>query len=76
MDSLVFDNANSLQCPTSYELARRLVQAAEPPYTDPYVRWCDRENPRGSTYVDHFTLSSPPQAVGHSECSRKSIIYL
>src|SRR6266567_1291541 len=24
---------------------------------DPYARWCDRENPRGSTYVDHATRS-------------------
>jgi len=25
--------------------------------TDPYARWCDRESPRGPTYVD-FTLLS------------------
>jgi len=27
-------------------------KSAEPPCTDPYARWCDRESPRGSTYVN------------------------
>src|SRR2546428_97794 len=26
---------------------------------DPYARWCDRENPRGSTYVDRERHQSP-----------------
>src|ERR1035437_8402537 len=29
-----------------------MAQPAEPPYTDPYVRWCDRESWRQPTYVD------------------------
>ena len=29
-----------------------IAQPAEPPYTDPYVRWCDRESGRPPTYVD------------------------
>ena len=29
-----------------------IAQPAEPPYTDPYVRWCDRESWRQPTYVD------------------------
>ena len=28
------------------------AQLTEPPCTDPYARWCDRESPRGPTYVD------------------------
>jgi RNA-directed DNA polymerase len=28
-----------------------IAQPAEPPYTDPYVRWCDRESGRPLTYV-------------------------
>ncbi len=28
------------------------AQITEPPYTDPYVRWCDRESGRPPTYVD------------------------
>ena len=28
------------------------LNLAEPPCTDPYARWCDRERPRGPTYVD------------------------
>ena len=30
---------------------RLLAQSTEPPYTDPYVRWCDRESWRQPTYV-------------------------
>src|SRR5438552_13171442 len=30
---------------------RFLAHSAEPPYTDPYVRWCDRESWRQPTYV-------------------------
>src|ERR1035437_5260049 len=29
-----------------------MAQPAEPPYTDPYVRWCDRESWRQPTYGD------------------------
>jgi len=29
-----------------------IAQPAEPPYTDPYVRWCNRESGRPPTYVD------------------------
>ena len=29
-----------------------LLNPIEPPCTDPYARWCDRESPRGPTYVD------------------------
>ena len=32
------------------------AQPAEPPYTDPYVRWCDRERGRPLTYVDPMLL--------------------
>jgi len=30
---------------------RPIAQPAEPPYTDRYVRWCDRESGRPPTYV-------------------------
>lgn len=30
------------------------LQPAEPPCTDPYARWCDRESGRLPTYVDHM----------------------
>ena len=29
-----------------------IAQPAEPPYADPHVRWCDRENGQPLTYVD------------------------
>ena len=32
--------------------ADETAQPAEPPCTDPYARWCDRESLRGPTYVD------------------------
>ena len=28
--------------------------------TDPYARWCDRESPRGHTYVDYGTATYTP----------------
>jgi hypothetical protein len=28
------------------------LNQTEPPYTDPYVRWCGRESPRGLPYAD------------------------
>ena len=33
---------------------RPIAQPAEPPDTDPYVRWCDRESGRPPTYVNSF----------------------
>ena len=32
--------------------AEETAQPAEPPCTDPYARWCDRESLRRPTYVD------------------------
>jgi Group II intron, maturase-specific domain len=41
--------SNELQITRSPVLARCvLAQLLEPPYTDPYVRWCGRAEPRGS----------------------------
>src|SRR5579864_5801914 len=34
---------------------RPIAQPAEPPYTDPYVRWCNRESGRPPTYVYFYT---------------------
>ena len=31
----------------------------EPPCTDPYARWCDRESPRGPTYVNWLLTRNP-----------------
>ena len=38
--------------------AEETAQPAEPPCTDPYARWCDRESLRRPTYVD-FTNGRP-----------------
>ena len=35
-----------------------IAQPAEPPYTDPYVRWCDRDSGRPPTYVDRGVAPS------------------
>ena len=40
----------SLGLPTL--VVRPTTQPAEPPCTDPYARWCNRDSPRGLTYVD------------------------
>ena len=34
--------------------------AAKTPCTDPYARWCDRESPRGLSYVDFSALIHLP----------------
>ena len=36
-----------------------IAQPTEPPCTDPYARWCDRESPRGPTYVDSRERTDP-----------------
>ena len=40
-----------------------LLNPIEPPCTDPYARWCDRESPRGPTYVD-LGMSADDGAIG------------
>jgi hypothetical protein len=40
--------ASEPQSPTNTLCLERLAQPLEPPYTDPYVRWCGRAEPRGS----------------------------
>ena len=42
----------------------------EPPCTDPYARWCDRESPRGPTYVDSCERTDPA-ARGFGEILRR-----
>ena len=49
--------------PSGYELT---AQPTEPPCTDPYARWCDRESPRRPTYVDSVT------SHGNTSLYRKS----
>jgi hypothetical protein len=34
-----------------------------PPHTDPYVQWCDRESPRGPTYVDCLFEAAANRAI-------------
>ena len=51
--------------------AQSFRQPAEPPCTDPYARWCDRESPRGPTYVDSRERTDPV-ARGFGEILRRS----
>ncbi|NPV58682.1 MAG: group II intron reverse transcriptase/maturase [Actinobacteria bacterium] len=50
--SFAFPNAFSPNSDSSPWRPAAPLNLAEPPCTDPYARWCDRDSPRGPTYVD------------------------
>ena len=49
--------------------AEETAQPAEPPCTDPYARWCDRESLRRPTYVD---IGKEPCERGFDSNGRRS----
>ena len=49
--------------------AEETAQPAEPPCTDPYARWCDRESLRRPTYVD-----SPQAGAGQRQHTTKEVV--
>src|ERR1700728_996917 len=43
--------------------AHPVLNPTEPPCTDPYARWCDRESERSPTYVNSITRILTKQTV-------------